>query len=110
MNQWVAFDNIPPVSTKYVLLVNGVQHLASIGDTIEIDGKAVSDAKVLALWDDEKATIGEPYLDKFTPKLEIVESHLGDKVMVRRFKSKSRYKKTKGHRQDKSTLKVIAVA
>jgi len=98
------------MSTKFVLLINAVQHIVSVGDTIEIDGKAVAEAKVLATWDDEKATIGTPYLDKLVAKLEIIESHQGDKVMVRRFKSKSRYKKTKGHRQDKSTLKVVSVS
>jgi len=100
---------MPPMSNKFVLLINGVQHIASIGDTLEIDGKAVSEAKVLASWDDKKTTIGNPYLDKLIPNLEILESYQGDKVMVRRFKSKSRYRKTKGHRQDKSKLKVVSI-
>lgn len=93
-----------------VILTGGKQYPVSVGDTLAIEkmipekgfykeGDVVSFDKVL-LYDNGKDTlIGEPYLKGASVKAKILEIGKGDKVMVVKYKAKSRYLKTRGHRQ-----------
>jgi large subunit ribosomal protein L21 len=69
------------------------------GDVVEFDS-------VLMLRDDSKLTIGEPYVSGAKVKA-VVEDHVrGDKTVVHKYKRRKRYKRTRGHRQNYTVLRV----
>lgn len=69
------------------------------GDVVQID-------RVLMLRGDAGVTIGEPYVSGASVKA-VVEDHVrGDKVLVHKYKRRKRYKRTRGHRQDFTVLRV----
>lgn len=61
------------------------------GDTIEIE-------EVLLIVDGEDIRIGEPYLKDSKVLLEITSQKKDKKVNVVKYKAKSRYRRTYGHR------------
>ncbi|MFW5742028.1 MAG: 50S ribosomal protein L21 [Spirochaetota bacterium] len=77
-----------------------VQRVASEkGDVVELDS-------VLMLRDDSSVKIGEPYVSGAKVKA-VVEDHVrGNKVIVHKYKRRKRYKRTRGHRQDYTLLRV----
>jgi len=69
------------------------------GDVMEFD-------TVLLLRDDKKIKVGEPYVKGATVKT-VVEDHIrGDKITVFKYKKRKRYRRTRGHRQNYSVLRV----
>jgi len=98
------------MSENAVVLINGNQYLVSPGQEFFVDGEDVTEPKVLLIWEDDKEVIvGKPYLDKYAVKIEKIKSEKSKKVTVLRFKAKSRYKKTKGHRQMETLIKVASI-
>lgn len=73
------------------------------GDVVEFD-------RVLMVRSDADVTIGEPYVKGASVKA-VVEDHVrGDKVLVHKYKRRKRYKRTRGHRQDYTVLRVEEIA
>lgn len=62
------------------------------------DNKVIFD-QVLALGG-EKTQIGTPLVGKARVVAKVVEQFRGEKIRVVKFKSKSRYTRTSGHRQN----------
>ena len=77
-----------------------VQKVASEkGDVMEFD-------KVLLLRDEKNVKVGEPYVKGAAVKA-VVEDHIrGDKITVFKYKKRKRYRRTRGHRQNYSILRV----
>ena len=70
-----------------------VPHLdAKEGDKIDID-------KVLLIRDGDNSHVGSPYLDSAKVQAEVVSEGRTDKVTVYKFKRRTKYRKTRGHRQ-----------
>lgn len=71
---------------------------AKVGDEISID-------KVLLKSDEDgkNCQVGQPYTGDLL-KAKVVEEIKGDKLRVFKMKPKTRYAKTKGHRQNYSVL------
>lgn len=106
-------------TTNYSLLTNtmkfsviktgGKQYLVSEGDQLSIEkiegkeGKKISFNDVLLAVDGKKVEIGQPTLSKKV-EVEIVRQYRDKKVTVRKYKNKTRYMKTKGHRQHKTEI------
>jgi len=92
---------------KAVVQVNSKQYIVSKGDEIKIDGSLVKDVSVLAFWEnDDSVFVENADLKNFNVLFEVLKSYKGKKVPVRRFKSKSKYRKNKSHRQPLSVLKI----
>lgn len=93
---------------KYaVIQLGGKQYLVKDGDVFEVERQPKSPKfDVLVYFDGKKHDIGEPFLKGTPVKISNEEDVKGKKIKVTRFKSKSRYRKTKGHRQPLSILKV----
>ena len=87
-----------------IIKTGGKQYKVKEGDTIfveKLDGlkdNLVTFDEVLLVSND-KLSIGTPQLERAQVKAKILENVRGDKVRVVKFKSKSRYLKTRGHRQ-----------
>lgn len=92
---------------KYaVISLGGKQFKVSEGDTLKLERQDGVSNEVLYYSDGESVQVGTPKLANISVKLTKTEDKKDKKVRVARFKSKSRYKKTKGHRQPISVLKV----
>jgi large subunit ribosomal protein L21 len=92
-----------------IISLGGKQFNIQENDIIEIPGNSDIKPIVLFFSDGKKTEIGEPNLKEVHVKLDLVEEKMSDKIMVKRFKAKSRYKKTKGHRQPVFVLKVTEI-
>jgi large subunit ribosomal protein L21 len=69
------------------------------GDVVKLD-------KVLLLRDEKNVKVGEPYVKGATVKAVVEEHVRGDKVTVFKYKRRKRYRRTRGHRQEYSVLRV----
>ena len=95
-------------SMKYAIIQLGSrQYKISEGETllVERQGETVN-FNVLAYSEGSDVKIGTPFVEDAVVEISNVEDVKGDKVSVMRFKSKSRYRKTKGHRQPLTLIKI----
>lgn len=99
-----------------IIKTGGKQYRVQEGQTIKVEKlEAETGATVkfdTLLVSDEEATnleLGTPSLgEKVTG--EVIKTAKDDKVTVVKYKSKTRYKKTVGHRQVKTAVKITAIA
>lgn len=90
-----------------VIQTGGKQYTVAKGDVVAIErlagdhkeGDKVVFDKILLVDDGQNTTIGTPYISKATVKGTITEIGRGAKVLVVKYKQKSRYYKANGHRQ-----------
>ena len=100
-----------------VIKTGGKQYKVSKGDTVSIEkmkgeyakGDKLSFDKVLLVDNGKDTTIGTPYISGATVEAEIVEIGRARKVMVVKYKQKSRYLKRNGHRQPFFKVKILAI-
>lgn len=100
-----------------IIQLQGKQHIVVVGDVLVIDrletaevGKKLEVTDVLLTTDGTKTEVGTPLLKGAKVTFEVIEHAKGDKIRVFKYKSKSKYRKTNGHRQLQTTLKVVTIA
>ena len=100
-----------------VIETGSKQYNVKVGDKIIVE-KITGDLKVgdkvnldtVVLKDDGKTTeIGAPYISGAKVSATIAEIGKKDKIMVVRYRPKSRYHKRNGHRQPFMTLKIESI-
>lgn len=100
-----------------VIQTGGKQYKVAVGDEIAVE-KLAGDLKVgdkvtineVVLKDDGKVTeLGAPFISGSKVEATITESGKLDKVMVVRYRQKSRYHKRNGHRQPFMSLKIDSI-
>jgi large subunit ribosomal protein L21 len=96
---------------KYaVIRFGGKQFMVEEGDTVELTRQPDSTGvEVLYYVDGADVKVGTPTVSQVAVVLDKIEDKLGDKIRVTRFKSKSRYRKVKGHRQRLSVFEVKSI-
>jgi len=99
---------------KAVISLKGKQYLVSEGEEIlteKIDakGKKIEIPDVLLVINNNKVIVGKPIVKNAKVQAEILETKKGKKIRILKFKSKKRYKKTLGHRQFISKLKIVKI-
>ena len=100
-----------------VIFTGGKQYKVSSGGFVSIEkmkgeyakGDKVSFDKVLLVDDGKDTTIGTPYISGAKVDAEIVEIGRSRKVMVVKYKQKSRYLKRNGHRQPFFKVKITSI-
>lgn len=100
-----------------VIQTGGKQYKVSVGDTVSIEkitGKyAVGDKltfdKVLLVDDGKNTTIGAPYIAGAKVEGEITQIGRAKKILVVKYKQKSRYLKRNGHRQPFFKVKISSI-
>lgn len=75
---------------------------AAPGDTITLD-------RVLLVADGETAAIGRPVVANATVSAEVVRQDRADKVIVFKYRPKARRRVKKGHRQERTVLRVADI-
>ncbi|MEZ4210551.1 MAG: 50S ribosomal protein L21 [Patescibacteria group bacterium] len=101
--------------TLAVIKTGGKQYLVQEGDTLEIERVVADDkgviefAEVLMIGDDKGVKLGAPTLEGAKVTAELVEDFRDDKVIVFKMKRRKRYRKTQGHRQNKTRVKITKI-
>jgi len=92
---------------KAIVKINSKQYEVSEGQELKIDRVGEKpEISVLFYSDDKDVLIGSPELSDVSVTVKKLKDLKDEKVVVRRFKAKSRYHKVKGHRQPISIVKV----
>lgn len=99
-----------------VIETGGKQYTVKEGETITIEkldnvnvGDAVEFEKVLMLVDGDNVTVGEPLIKGQKVSGTLKEEGRGKKIRVSRFRAKSRYHRTYGHRQPFMTVEITKI-
>jgi large subunit ribosomal protein L21 len=100
-----------------VIFTGGKQYKVSEGGLVSIEkitgeykkGDKLSFDKVLLVDDGKDTTIGTPYIKGAKVDAEIVQIGRTRKVMVVKYKQKSRYLKRNGHRQPFFQVKITSI-
>lgn len=98
-----------------VIKTGGKQYRVAPKDIIEIEkldaakGDVVELGEVLMIGDDAKSQIGTPFIDGASVAAEVVEQARGDKVLVFKKKRRKGYRRTAGHRQLHTVLKITEI-
>lgn len=93
-----------------VIKTGGKQYKVSEGQKIDIeklgkkDGESVKFDEVLLVNSNGSVKIGKPLLEKTSVKAKVVSNFKDKKIRVVKFKSKSKYLRTTGHRQQKTKV------
>ncbi len=99
------------MDTWAVIRTGGKQHKVAVGEILSVEkisakGETVSFDEVLLVSSSGKLQIGKPLVEKAKVKAKILGDFKGKKVRVVKFKSKSRYLRTTGHRHQKTKVKI----
>lgn len=94
---------------KYAIIqIDGKQYKVKEGLEIRLNKQSELNIDVLLYSDGKTVELGNPFVN-VPVKAKIVGEERAPKILVGRFKSKSRYKKTKGHRQPLSVVKIESI-
>ena len=98
-----------------VVQTGGKQYRVREGDTIRVeslpgvDGDSVELTEILLVSKQGKVKIGSPTVKKARVTAEVVGEGKGKKVVVFKYKSKTRYRRKNGHRQSYTDLKITDI-
>jgi large subunit ribosomal protein L21 len=100
-----------------VIETGGKQYKVAEGDVLRVEllgeqaeGGTVVFDKVLLLDDGTSTQVGAPHVAGKKVEAEHVTDGKGKKILVQKFKSKSRYTRRYGHRQPYSEVKITKIA
>lgn len=98
-----------------VIKTGGKQYRVQPGDTIvveKLDGDAGSELKfdsVLMLGGDKGVTLGAPLIDGAFVGATLIETRKGEKVKIFKKTRRQGYRRTNGHRQHESVLRITGI-
>ena len=103
-----------PPTTLAVIELSGKQYLVHEGDKItaeKLNAKDGDNIKVDAvlLVAAAEVKVGTPYVAGASVELTLDKTAKGEKIEIRKFRAKSRYRRSTGHRQIESHLTVTAI-
>ena len=101
---------------KYAIFENGgKQYKAIEGITVQVDqlpaeiGEKLSLETVLLLVDGETIEVGAPLVSKASIKATVIDHEKGPKVVIFKYRPKSRYRVKTGHRQNYTRLMIDSI-
>jgi large subunit ribosomal protein L21 len=107
---------VPEGRTVYAIIESGgKQRRVAPGGLVvleRIEGEAGSQvelSKVLLVADGDQVKVGNPYLQGASVLTEIVRQGRGPKITVFKFKRRKRYRRTQGHRQAQTTVRITEI-
>ena len=99
-----------------VVKTGGKQYIVKEGDILDIEKiegkkgeKALLD-QVLLLSTGENIKVGTPTVTGIRVEIEIVDQFKAKKVEIMKYKKKTGYRRKKGHRQNKTKVKILKIA
>ena len=98
-----------------VIKTGGKQYRVQPGDLLVVEkldgepGAAVAFGDVLLLGDGEAVTVGAPLVAGASVSATLVETRKGEKVKIFKKIRRQNYRRTRGHRQEESVLRVTGI-
>jgi len=101
---------------KYaVIKTGGKQYRVFEGQVLDVE--KIVDLKtsnfsfdqVLLMVEDEKVSLGKPFLTGAKVEAKVVEQFKDKKIRLAKFRAKSRYRKVQGHRQQKTKVEILKI-
>lgn len=100
-----------------IIKTGGKQYLVKAGDVLKVekipagkDGQINFD-KVLMIADEKgKVELGKPFIAKASVSAKLVRQFKDKKIDVRKYKSKTRYRRKIGHRQQLTEVKIEKIS
>ncbi|MEW5893180.1 MAG: 50S ribosomal protein L21 [Hydrogenophilaceae bacterium] len=99
-----------------VIKTGGKQYKVSAGGKLKVEslpvevGGAVEIKDVLMVADGDKVKIGAPFVAGASVKATVVAHGRGDKVMIFKMRRRKHYRKTQGHRQNYTELRIEGIS
>src|SRR6478752_2376468 len=99
-----------------VIKTGGKQYRVQAGDLLVVEkldgepGSEVAFGEVLMLGEGEAVTVGAPTVDGAVVSGTLIETRKGEKVKIFKKIRRQGYRRTKGHRQVESVVRVTAIA
>ena len=99
-----------------VIRTGGKQYRVAKDDTIVVEklagdpGTMVELSEVLMIGNGKSASIGSPLVDKAAVFAEVVEQSRADKIIVFKKHRRKNYRRTRGHRQQQTVLRILDVS
>ena len=104
---------------KYAVIdIQGKQYRVQEGEQLVLDRLAenaftkgkLTVEQVLLVRTDKDVKVGAPYVKGAKVSLKHVQDQRGEKIDVRQYKAKSRYRRHMGHRQAETLVEVAEIA
>ncbi|KEZ76899.1 50S ribosomal protein L21 [Salinisphaera hydrothermalis] len=98
-----------------VIRTGGKQYRVAEGDVVRVEkldaepGSTIELADVLLISDGDNVQIGTPVLDGKAISADVQSHGRADKVEVIKFKRRKKYRRTHGHRQHYTQLKITSI-
>ncbi len=101
-----------------IIQTGGKQYEVQVGKVLKIEkisgepGDIFSFPKILMVFDEngENVSLGAPLLEKNTVSAEILRHGRSRKINVIKYKSKVRYRRKQGHRQNFTEVKITKIS
>ncbi len=99
-----------------VIKTGGKQYRVKAGDVLVVEklagepGAKVAFDQVLMVGEGEAVTLGAPIIAGASVSATLIETRKGEKIKIFKKKRRQGYRRTGGHRQTESVLRVTAVA
>ena len=104
------------MATYAIVQTGGKQYRVEPGDTIRVEslpeqtGDTVALSDVLLVCEEGEVTLGSPTVPGAKVTAEVLDHGRGKKIVVFKYKAKTRYRRRNGHRQRYTELKVTGIS
>jgi len=111
----IVFDKEKKDNKFAIIRAGGKQYLVYEKEIILIEkkdgkkGDKINFEEVLMVGSKKDISFGAPVLSSIKVEAEIIDQFKANKVMVFKMKSKKRYRKTQGHRQKLTKVKITKI-
>ena len=95
-----------------VIKSGGKQHKVQEGDVLCVErldkekGQKIVFKSVLLIGDGKKTLVGTPLVENASVRAEVIENFKDEKVIVFKKKRRKQYKRTRGHRQELTRVRI----
>lgn len=95
-----------------IIRSGGHQYRAEVGKTIDVEklpfdvDQSIEIGEVLLVGDGDNTVIGQPYVEGASVKATIVDQFRGEKIIVFHYRQRNNLRKTNGHRQYYTRLRI----
>lgn len=99
-----------------VIMSGGKQYRVSEGDVVHVErldaelGTPIEFKDVLLIQTEEKTYIGQPRVEGASVRGVLEVQGKDDKVLVFKYKKKKQYRRTRGHRQQHSAVRIEKIS
>jgi len=99
-----------------VIMSGGKQYRVAKGDRVRLErldadsGSQVEFKDVLLVKTEDRSYIGQPVVQGTVVRGVVEANGKGDKVLVLKYKRKKQYRRTRGHRQDYSEVRIEEIS